>query len=239
MNKSKAVIILGTAHLDSTPGKCAPDLSIREPVYSREIVASVKAKLESYGYRVFIDYEPMEPKPEWTAARKKYGYEKGEQARELDYRAKQVNAICDKYGKENCLYVSIHLNGAGSDGKWHGAGGWCAFTTPGKTRADILAECLYDAAFNNLKPYVRIIDEGKRKGEYTEKQVPFRMDKSDGDRDLEANLAVLRKTACPAVLTENMFQDSKRDVAWLLSDEGRHAIERLHVEGIIKFIEAA
>ena len=153
MNKSKAVIILGTAHLDSTPGKCAPDKSIREPVYSREIVASVKAKLESYGYRVFIDYEPMEPKPEWTEARRKYGYEKGEQARELDYRAKQVNAICDKYGKENCLYVSIHLNGAGSDGKWHGAGGWCAFTTPGKTRADKLAECLYDAAFDNLKPF--------------------------------------------------------------------------------------
>jgi hypothetical protein len=45
---------------------------------------------------VFIDYEPLEPKPEWTAARKRLDYTKGEQAMELDYRAEQVNAICRK-----------------------------------------------------------------------------------------------------------------------------------------------
>lgn len=232
------VIILGTAHLISTPGKLSPDGRLREYKYSREIISEIKAKLEAYGYIVFIDYEPLEPKPEWTAARKRLGYQKGEQAMELDYRAQQVNAICRKYGKENCLYVSIHVNGAGDDGKWHGAGGWAAFTTPGKTKADTLAECLYDAAINNLKAYVDIIDEGKRRGDYTEKQYPFRMDNSDGDRDLEANLAVLRKTLCPAVLTENLFQDNKCDVDFLLSDAGRHAIERLHIEGIIKYIES-
>lgn len=232
------VIILGTAHLISTPGKLSPDGRLRECKYSREIIAEIKAKLEAYGYIVYVDYEPLEPKPEWTAARKRLGYVKGEQALELDYRAQQVNAICKKYGKENCLYVSIHVNGAGDDGKWHGAGGWCAFTTPGKTKADTLAECLYDGAINNLKAYVDIIDEGKRHGDYTEKQYPFRMDKTDGDRDLEANLAVLRKTVCPAVLTENLFQDNKRDVDFLLSDAGRHAIERLHIEGIIKYIES-
>lgn len=232
------VIILGTAHLISTPGKLSPDGRLRECKYSREIIAEIKAKLEAYGYIVFVDYEPLEPKPEWTAARKRLGYVKGEQALELDYRAQQVNSICKKYGKENCLYVSIHVNGAGDDGKWHGAGGWCAFTTPGKTKADSLAECLYDGAINNLKPYVDIIDEGKRRGDYTEKQYPFRMDKTDGDSDLEANLAVLRKTACPAVLTENLFQDNKCDVDFLLSDAGRHAIERLHIEGIIKYIES-
>ena len=81
------------------------------------------------------------------------------------------------------------------------------------------------------------MDEGKRRGDYTEKQTPFRMDKTDGDRDLEADLFVVRKTACPAVLTENLFQDNKRDVAFLLSDEGRHAIARLHVEGIMNYIQ--
>lgn len=236
MNKQNAVIILGTAHLDSTPGKCAPDKSIREAVYSREIIADVKVKLEAYGYKVFIDYESLEPLPAWTAARKKLGWQKGEQPLELDYRAQQVNDICKKYGKENCIYVSIHLNGAGDDGKWHGAGGWGCYTTKGRTMADTLAECFYDAAISNLKAYVGIIDEGKRRGEYTEKQVPFRMDKTDGDRDLEANLYVLRKTNCAAVLTENLFQDSKRDVQFLLSEEGRHAIVRTHVEGILRYI---
>ena len=63
------------------------------------------------------------------------------------------------------------------------------------------------------------------------------MDKSDGDRDYEANLYVLTHTNCPAVLTENLFQDNKRDVEFLLSDAGKHAIERLHVEGILKYLQ--
>ena len=61
----------------------------------------------------------------------------------------------------------------------------------------------------------------------------------DSDRDIEMNLAVLRKTACPAVLTENLFQDNKLDVKFLLSDVGRQAILRLHAEGIIRYIKKA
>lgn len=234
--KKQWIIILGSAHLSSTPGKCSPDGAFREAIYSREIISELKVKLEAYGYKVFIDYEPLEPKPEWTTARKKAGYG-AEQQKELDYRAQHVNAICKQYGVENCLYVSIHVNGASDDGKWHGAGGWCCYTTPGKTKADTLAECFYDAAITNLKPYIQIIDEGKLHGDYTEKQVPFRMDMRDGDRDMEAYLYVLRKTACPAVLTENLFQDNRLDVQFLTSDEGRHAIERLHLEAILKYTQ--
>jgi N-acetylmuramoyl-L-alanine amidase len=228
-------IILGTPHLGSTPGKQSPDGRLREAVYGREIVADCKAILTSYGHDVLVDYEPLEPKPEWTQARQKAGYG-AEQSKELSYRVQRVNAWCDYHGKDNCLYVSIHLNAAGDGTRWRDAGGWCCYTSRGKTRADRLAECLYDAAFTNLKPYVLLMDEGKRKGEYGERQTPFRMDMSDGDRDLEANLYVIRKTACPAVLTENLFMDNVRDTDFLLSDEGRHAITRLHVEGILRFI---
>lgn len=232
----KYIIILGTAHLGSTPGKGAPDGSFREAVYSREIIDEIKVKLEAYGLTVFVDYPSIDPLPEWTAARKKTGY-KAEQNAELNYRVQQVNKICDKYGAANCLYVSVHVNGAGADGKWHLAGGWCCYTSCGKTKADLLAECFYDTAITNLRQYIGIIDEGKRRGEYGDNQTPFRMDKKDGDRDLEADLFVLRHSKCPAVLTENLFQDNKRDVKFLLSDEGRHAIERLHVEGILKYCE--
>lgn len=38
-------IILGTAHLKSTPGKCSPDKKFKEYEYSREVVAAVKATL--------------------------------------------------------------------------------------------------------------------------------------------------------------------------------------------------
>ncbi len=46
----------------------------------------------------------------------------------------------------------------------------------------------------------------------------------------------LRNTACPAVLTENLFQDNERDVDYLLSAQGRKAIADLHVDGIIKYL---
>jgi predicted O-methyltransferase YrrM len=51
-------------------------------------------------------------------------------------------------------------------------------------------------------------------------------------------LYVLKHTECPAVLTENMFMDNKADTDWLLSEDGKHALARLHVEGIIKYIES-
>lgn len=228
MDKEKVLIILGTAHLLSTPGKCAPDGSIREAVYSREIIAGIAAKLRAAGYSVAVDYEDG-----YLPSDMKTKDAKLEQQRELSLRCRLVNDLCKQY---RCIYVSVHLNAAGADGKWHGAGGWCAYTSPGRTKADDLAECLYDAAINNLKEYVILVNDGKRKGEYTEKQTPFRMDRSDGDRDLEAGLYVLQHTNCPAVLTENMFQDNRSDVKFLLSDAGRHAIERLHVEGIMKYV---
>ena len=51
------------------------------------------------------------------------------------------------------------------------------------------------------------------------------------------DLAICRDTRCPAVLTENLFQDNKDDVGYLLSEEGKQTIVNLHVGGIIKYIE--
>ena len=199
------VVILGTAHLESTPGKRSPDGKFREYKYSREIVEDIKTKLESYGYLVLVDVPQDDLK----------GYD---QNKELSYRVQKVNNWCKTYGVKNCVYVSVHVNAAGSDGKWHTATGWEAYTTKGVTKADKLAECLYSAAKQNLT--------GQK----------IRTDKSDGDSDQEANFYVIRKTNCPAVLTENFFQDNKKDVEYILSEQGRHEIVRTHVEGILKYI---
>lgn len=236
INKAK-VVVLGTAHEEGTPGKCSPDGKFREQLYSRSVIPEIKAKLEALGYTVFIDYLPSAPLPEWKRARIAGGW-KGEQNAELAYRVNFVNSICRKYGTGNVVYVSIHNDAAGGDGKWHDAGGWSAWTTRGNTKADKLAECLCSAAERNLAEYAKMMEEGKKTGVYGKKQRPFRFDYSDGDKDSEANYYVLAKTNCPAVLTENLFQDSKADVQFLLSDEGRHAIERLHVEGIANYFES-
>ena len=196
-------IILGTAHLKSTPGKCSPDKKFFEYEYSREICQTLKAILQNLGYKVFIDIEDDDMKVT--------------SSQELVKRCQIVNNLHKKY--KNCIYVSIHVNAAGADNKWHNATGWSVYTSKGVTQADKLATCLYEAAKANL---------GKRK---------IRTDFSDKDADFESNFYVLKHTNCPAVLTENFFQDNKEDVEYLTSNEGFHAITRLHVEGILNYIK--
>ncbi|WP_407403408.1 N-acetylmuramoyl-L-alanine amidase [Sodaliphilus sp.] len=212
------LVILGTAHGSNVAGKCSPDKRFREYQYSREICNMLHAELTARGIKCTVDI---------TAD--------GEPS--LAYRTNIVNKIVEANGgPSNCIYVSIHVNAAGSDGKWHNAGGWCAFTTVGTTKADALAECLYESARVCLAPYADIMEREKKHGTYSPAQRPFRIDKTDGDCDLEANFWVLRKTTCPAVLTENLFQDNTRDVAFLTSDEGKAAIVKLHADGITKYL---
>ena len=196
-------IILGTAHLKSTPGKCSPDKKFFEYKYSREVCKAVRAILQDSGYKVFIDIEDDDMPVN--------------SSRELSLRCKAVNDLQKVY--KNCIYVSIHVNAAGNGTKWMNATGWSAYTSVGLTAADKLATCLYDAAKKNLS--------GKK----------LRTDFSDKDADLESDFYILKHTTCPAVLTENFFQDNKDDVAYLTSYKGFHEIVRTHVEGIIKYIQ--
>ena len=53
-----------------------------------------------------------------------------------------------------------------------------------------------------------------------------------------ANFYIVKHTDCPAVLTENLFQDNKEDAAYLLSEQGKAAITQLHIDGIINYIKA-
>lgn len=217
------VVILGTAHGSNVTGKQSPDGGFREYAYSREIINLIKPILEERGYIVYVDIlQNLVPTP---------------QKIELQNRVSIVNKICAKYGTNNCLYVPIHVNAAGSDGEWKNAGGWCAFTTKGKTKSDIAAECLYDEARTELKDYEKIMVNGIKKGIYSKHQQPYRTDKIDGDMDLESNFYVIYHTKCPAVLTENLFQDNPEDVDFLTSEKGKKAIVDLHVNGICKYFE--
>lgn len=50
-----------------------------------------------------------------------------------------------------CFYtLSIHVNTAGNGSQWMNARGWCAYTFPGHTESDDIADCLYLAAEKNL-----------------------------------------------------------------------------------------
>ena len=125
----------------------------------------------------------------------------------LSERCRRAN----KYGAQDVILVSIHCNAAGN-GSWMNARGWEAWTSVGNTRADKLATCLYEAA-------------GKA-------GFKLRKDETDGDPDKEGHLYILKHTVCPAVLTENLFQDNREDVEYLLSETGKQTIVDLHVNGI-------
>ena len=219
---SKNIVILGTPHGANVAGKRSPDGSLLEYAYGRKVINKLKPMLEAKGYIVYVDMpQDIVPTP---------------QSVELDHRVAFVNGVCQRHGTSNCIYVSIHVNAA-SNGGWKDAGGWCCFTTKGTTSSDALAECLYKSSEKNLKTYETIMAEGKKKGLYSSAQRPYRTDKADGDKDLESNFYVIRKTKCTAVLTENLFQDNKEDVKFLLSEEGFNAIVNLHYDGIVDYCE--
>lgn len=132
----------------------------------------------------------------------------------LAERCRRVN----EYKASEAILVSIHCNAAGNGSDWMSARGWEAWTSVGKTKADKLATCLYEDAEHCL-PGMKI-----------------RKDMTDGDPDKESQFYILRHTNCPAVLTENLFQDNREDVEFLLSERGKRAIVSLHVWGIMKYL---
>ena len=136
----------------------------------------------------------------------------------LSERVRRVNTACFLLGKQNVILVSIHVNAAGNGSKWLNATGWSVYTCKGQTESDRLAEILCEAAIKNFP--------GRR----------IRTDFSDGDSDWEEGFYILRKSWCPAVLTENFFMDSKSDLEYLQSRVGKQAVVDTHVEGIVEYL---
>lgn len=211
-------ILIDNGHGVNTKGKCSPDKRLREYAWAREIAIRLEAELKARGYdaeRIVTEETDIS----------------------LTERCRRANAWCTRLGTQNVIFVSIHSNAAGADGKWKTAGGWCVYTSPGKTKADALATCIWNAANTVLQPYKDSFSVLKEKGEYDKRQTPMRADWSDGDPDYEARFTVLTGTKCPAVLTESLFQDNKADVNFLLSEDGKRLITKLHVDGIINYIK--
>ena len=135
-------------------------------------------------------------------------------------RVRRVNTACFLLGKQNVILVSIHVNAAGNGSKWLNATGWSVYTCKGQTASDKLAECLCQAAIKNFP--------GRR----------IRTDMSDCDMDWEEGFYILRKSLCPAVLTENFFMDNHSDLEYLQSRDGKQAVVDTHIEGIIEYLES-
>ena len=127
-------------------------------------------------------------------------------------RCRRANAVCREHGAKNVILISLHNNAAGNLGKWLDARGWTVYVSPNaSSRSKRLAQLLYNQA--------------ERLGLKGNRSVPK-------ERYWVKNLGICRDTTCPAVLTENLFQDNREDVSILQSEEGRQRIVELHVEAI-------
>jgi len=211
MEKNKVCVFLDAGHCDVTPGKKSPDGTLKEYLYNREIVKGIEEELDKLG----ISHWNTHPE---------VGYAPGAKndSKDLVIRTNRVNIKHRDLKLDGIVsfLISVHVNAAGN-GDWYNATGWSAWTTKGRTVSDKLSECLYDAAEEILPKY----------------NMKVRTDKTDGDRDYESNFWILKQSNCACVLTENFFMDNKKDVQFLLSDEGKKAIIDLHVKGILKYIE--
>ena len=135
----------------------------------------------------------------------------------LAQRVHRVNNLCRLHGARNVVLVSVHNNASGSDGLWHTPSGFLPFVSPNASAASRrLAALLYaEAQRLNLTGNRAPCPTGY----------------------VESNLYLCRHTLCPAVLTENLFQDNRADVEFLLSSQGRQTICDLHVSAIKNFFK--
>lgn len=133
----------------------------------------------------------------------------------LSVRCQRANKIYSEH--PDSFLISIH----GNAGQRPNEGtGWEAWTSPGQTESDDIASILYASAIINLQGW------------------KIRTDMSDGDMDKESKFTILTDTKCPAVLTENLFYDNEKDCRFMMSEDGRNTIAKLHIEGILKYVKS-
>lgn len=197
MNKQDFILILDNGHGSNTPGKCSPDRTLREYAWTRIMTDLIARKARAKGIRTEIIV------PETTDV-------------PLATRSARANAIARRNGLKNCLFISVHINAAGADGRWHDATGFTAWVAQNASQQSKTFAALITA-------------EMRARG-------------LGGNRAANplgywtANFAVIRRAACPAVLTENLFQDNRTEVRYLLSPQGQDTIADAHVAAIEKYI---
>lgn len=200
-------ILIDNGHGIDTIGKRSPysanrvepSISFFEWEWNREIAFLIFEELLTLGY----DVELLVPENEDIS---------------LKARVERINKICEEYGSDKTLLISIHSNACGNGTSWMTAQGWEAYTSIGDDKSDVLSSIFYEEAKNI----------------FTDRKI--RYDWTDGDADREADFYIIKNSLCPAILTENFFYDNIDDIKYILSEEGKNKIVELHVKAIIKYL---
>lgn len=134
----------------------------------------------------------------------------------LKMRCARVNDYCRRRGKENVVLVSVHINAAGGDGQWHVATGFSSWVARRSSESSKrLAQLLYG--------------EAEKRELQGNRAVP-------SCRYWQSDFYILKHSACPAVLTENLFMDNRGECEFLKTAKAKELIAGLHVDAIISYI---
>lgn len=193
-------VLLDNGHGDPpiTGGKQSPDGKLKEYYWAREITSRLLVELRAKG----IDADRIVPEKEDIS---------------LKERVKRVNDICSKFGSNNVVLISVHVNASASYG-WHLGSGFSVFVSKN--------------ASNSSKNLAKIFTENAESAKLLgNRYVPK-------EKYWVGNYAIVRDTKCPAVITENMFMDNTKDCEFLLSEKGKKAIVKLHVKSILEYIKS-
>lgn len=120
----KLVIVLDPAHGENVAGKCSPDKTHYEYLWSRERCKALKSLLEDRGYRVVFTTDSIN--------------EPG-----LSRRKNFASALKVEKGQLKLL-ISPHNNAAGRGDNWMAATGIEVWTSPGVTKSDECADIIID-----------------------------------------------------------------------------------------------
>ena len=191
-------------------GKHSPDMRLQEWRWTRDCAALVADGLKQIG----IDAKLLVPETYDVS---------------LKERVIRVNRACVERGSKNVLLVSIHNNACPpDDGKWHNASYWSVW---------VYRQEIYKAG--KLVQVKDASNQSKRLAELftmAAREVGWKVAVGAHGEFKDANYMILRDTLCPAVLTENFFQDNKQDVDYLLTDKALTEIAMLHIDTIKKYI---
>lgn len=206
------LVLFDGGHGINTPGKHSTDKSLYEYKWNREEVAILLDLFKSNG----IPCEAITPEitdvPIYT-------------------RANRVNERCRQHGKDNVLLISVHVNAHGDGSVWTGARGISVYT---------YKQVLKDSNGNILQ--TKVASENSRRvatffGEAC-KEIGFNL-RTPLPNQLywEENFGILRRTNCPAILTENFFMTNPEDLKFIKSDSGKELIAKAHLEAVKKYLE--
>lgn len=205
------LVVWDPGHGINTPGKHSTDKSLYEYQWNREMANKMDVLFKHEGIRSQIIV------PEITDTK-------------IRVRADRVNKLCDQYGKDNILLISVHVNAHKDGSVWTPAHGISSYVYRKEVKDKYGNVLRVEEASSRSKKMATLFGEScVNNGLHLRVPDPYH-------NYWMENFGILRLTKCPAILTENFFMTNQTDLAFIKSEEGKEIIAKTHLEAVKSYL---